>query len=313
MHIICAQVNTITFTDLSICGDGTGIKNQQHDARFIRMDLHTSNHNPSDATDQPHNRSEAPPLRTLGVHKSRNHMAQSQLDGWTTLVESCCQLLKRAPLGHDTEVNSRIFGTKLRGILTDHASDQKLLVKLLHSWKVRCDRELRGEALLAKMPADEQLRALSGHLEAACSSVGSWDSLSPDQQGQIMHDAWSALTLAMGDQAFQELTSDEQQATDLLLWTGCCMHKELNAVKGGVTSMAAVWSKLGLAPPIQLKNKFESAQSATVDSQANPRKQEGDRGAVKLTSLAGAIFNHKDDKRGQQDTYRYFFEVYLPI
>lgn len=100
--------------------------------------------------------------------------------------------------------------------------------------------------------------------------------------------------LAMGDQAFQELTSDEQQATDLLLWTGCCMHKELNAVKGGVTSMAAVWSKLGLAPPIQLKNKFESAQSATVDSQANPRKQEGDRGAVKLTS-------------------RYFFEVYLPI
>lgn len=32
-------------------------------------------------------------------------------------------------------------------------------------------------------------------------------------------------------------------------------------------------------------------------------------GAVKLTSLAGALFHHKDDKKGHQDFLRIFFEA----
>lgn len=32
------------------------------------------------------------------------------------------------------------------------------------------------------------------------------------------------------------------------------------------------------------------------------------RGGIKATSLAGAIFNHKDDKKGQQNTHRQYFE-----
>jgi len=31
-------------------------------------------------------------------------------------------------------------------------------------------------------------------------------------------------------------------------------------------------------------------------------------GGVKLASLAGLLFRHKDDKVGQQDTYQYFFQ-----
>jgi len=32
------------------------------------------------------------------------------------------------------------------------------------------------------------------------------------------------------------------------------------------------------------------------------------RGGVKAASIAGAIFNHKDNKKGQQDVYRFWFE-----
>ncbi|KAJ7854347.1 hypothetical protein B0H13DRAFT_2358556 [Mycena leptocephala] len=34
-------------------------------------------------------------------------------------------------------------------------------------------------------------------------------------------------------------------------------------------------------------------------------------GAVKVTSLLGALFNHKDDKKGQQDTFKLYFEDFL--
>ena len=34
-------------------------------------------------------------------------------------------------------------------------------------------------------------------------------------------------------------------------------------------------------------------------------------GSVKLTLLCGALFNHKDNKKGQQDNYDYYFALVL--
>lgn len=250
-----------------------------------------------------------PALRTLGVHKSANHTAQSQLMGWTTLVGSCFELLSQTPLGDNLQVDSRIFGIKLRAILTDHASDQKLLVSLIRDWKTRCDRELRGEAVLRKMTKEERLDALSTHLREACSLTNGWGTLSADQQSTMTHDAWLTLAYTLGEKDFSSLIDEEKNEACFFVWTGCCMHKELNAVKGGVAAMGAAWFELKLEPPIPLRNKFESAASIG-GSQADPQvKSESSRGAAKLTMLAGAIFNHKDDKKGQHHTYKYHFEV----
>jgi hypothetical protein len=81
------------------------------------------------------------------------------------------------------------------------------------------------------------------------------------------------------------------------------MHKDLNSVKGGTTAMTATWFKLGLNPPLTLQNKFENK------SPLNSGDERTSRGATKLTSLAGAVLNHKDDKKGHHKVVNNFFEV----
>jgi hypothetical protein len=90
------------------------------------------------------------------------------------------------------------------------------------------------------------------------------------------------------------------------------MHKELNAVKGGNTAMMAFWAQNGLQPPIKLYNCDNEAVALGGTSAAQKRAQDvSQAGAMKMTSLAGAIFKHKDDKKGQHDTFCAFFLEHL--
>lgn len=87
----------------------------------------------------------------------------------------------------------------------------------------------------------------------------------------------------------------------------------MNAVKGGATSMALAWVENNLTPPIPLRNKADTEKDSgppLPSSAALPaQKPDLSQHAVKLTSLASAIMNNKNDKIGQQDTFKYFFEV----
>lgn len=246
---------------------------------------------------------QVPVLRTLGVEKATNHTAQQQFNGWINVLDTCCDLLNRSPLGRSSHLSSRSIALKLRGVLTDHAADQKRLLELIRAWKQSCDRQVRAVPALKLMSTEQQLHALSEYLDNAAGSVSDWRALPEDQQSMLMHDAWLALATQIGDEEFQKLDQNTQFEADFVAWTGCCMHKELNAVKGGVAAMATAWNSLGSGKPIALRNKFE----ATAELSAVQNKVVG--GAVKLTSLAGALFNHKDDKRGYQSSVDYYFEV----
>jgi hypothetical protein len=133
----------------------------------------------------------------------------------------------------------------------------KLLFKLLEAWKLSCDRETRGIKVVDAMSEEERIQALSGHLAAACCPVGNWEELSAEQQSTVTHNAWLALALTTGERAFEALSEDEKSDALFIVWSGCCMHKELNAVKGGATAMAAAWIDHKLTPPTLLRNKFE--------------------------------------------------------
>lgn len=242
-------------------------------------------------------------IRTLGVHKATNHTAQVQRNGWVTVLDICCDVLNRSPLGTGSRVSSQTVARKLRGVLTDHAADRKRLLDLIRQWKQTCDRQTRALPVLKNMSTEEQLNALSGYLDSATGSVGDWRNLPDDKQSELMHNAWFTLTTQFGEKEFQKLDRDSQFDVDFVAWTGCCMHKELNAVKGGVSAMATAWESLGTKPPVVLKNKFE-VTTLTTNTQDKTT-----RGAIKLTSLAGALFNHRDNKRGYHTTIDYYFEV----
>lgn len=241
-----------------------------------------------------------PVLRSLGVSKAVNHTAKSQLQGWIDAIELCCDTFTRSPLGKESGLNTHVFASKLRGYLSDHASDQKKLFELLSKWKQQCDRESRGLAFLTSMSPEDQLGALSSHLEQACTNTSGWSDWNLDTQSTLVHEAWRMLALTHGEAAFQSLDEQTQNDIDFFGRTGCCMHKELNAVKGGSAAMAASWKEMNHLGPILLQNKYDAAQSSQASADHAPR------GAVKLTSLAGALFNHKDDKKGYQSTIDYF-------
>ncbi|KAG8705918.1 hypothetical protein FRC09_002694 [Ceratobasidium sp. 395] len=286
----------------SICGDGTTIKNVQHEAKSLYLQVRQPN-----SHSEPSSKGEIeqkPIFRTLGVQKAINHTSESQLQGWIVALDSLCSVFTQSSLGQKHSLTSKMIAPKLRGVLTDHAADQKRFFQLVEAWKRGCDRQARAVPKLQSMSTEEQLHLLSTYLDDATNSVGDWQTLPTEQQAALIHDAWFALASQIGEAQFQQLDPKLQGEVDFLAWVGCCMHKELNAVKGGVGSMAKAWESCSLTPPIALKNKFEAAKPL----QGQPTSQYM-RGAVKLASLAGALFNNKDDKKGYQSTVDHFFEV----
>ena len=81
------------------------------------------------------------------------------------------------------------------------------------------------------------------------------------------------------------------------------MHKEMNSVKGGNAASAAWWVEVDLLGLMKLMNKDNTATAGAGPSQACDRAEDVSQArGVKLAGLAGAIFCHEDDKKGQQDT-----------
>lgn len=188
---------------------------------------------------------------------------------------------------------------------------------MIEVWMIESDRIVRGEAAMATCSPEELLALL---LEAsqkkvdAAGGLPAFNALPTGEQIILNKAAFTAVCFRIGEAAFAKLSEDEQISSDLFIWAGCCMHKELNAVKGGDTAMRQFWiSEESVAkdvtPPMKLMNKDNDATAAAGPSAARDRAlllSVG--GATKLTSLAGAIFNHKDNKKGQGDSFRIFFE-----
>ncbi|KAJ1309800.1 hypothetical protein OPQ81_006565 [Rhizoctonia solani] len=292
------EANTI-----AICGDGTSIKNQQHEARAIFMKPPSTLPEGEGVGAIALEASRPVVLRTLGVHKASSHTAQKQLEGWISAINRCCDVWNHSPQELNQRINSHMVAPKLRGVLTDHAADQKRFYELLREWKQRCDREARAVELLKTMTVEEQLCTLTDYLDNAATNVSNWRLLPSDQQAALMHDAWFALAIKTGEAEFQKLSQDAQFDVDFLAWAGCCMHKELNAVKGGVTKMALAWEANGLKRPMPLYNKFDAEKAMKGHNEKAPR------GGPKLARISGDLFKNKEDKKGYQKSVDNYFET----
>lgn len=108
------------------------------------------------------------------------------------------------------------------------------------------------------------------------------------------------------------LTTAEQESVDFFIWAGCCIHKDLNAVKGGNTWLQAWWALNEIDGPALLMNHDNAAAAlggpSTVQAHVVHVSQGG---AAKALALAGSVFHHKDDKKGQQDSLQFFLEAQL--
>ena len=141
-----------------------------------------------------------------------------------------------------------------------------------------------------------------------------WEALSEADKALQQAIMMKQTLILLGEDKYAEMSEEERCDLDFFVWTGCGCHKNLNSVSGGNTSMMAWWAENNIAPPILLGNRDNAAVLNNLDSldDLTPAEQHAlestTRGGVKAASLAGAIFNHKDDKKGQQDTFKWWFQ-----
>lgn len=204
-------------------------------------------------------------------------------------------------------------------MLTDHAEDQKKLARIVEEWKRLSEREIRGEEALSVLPPNDLLPHLAVMLDnlmlAAGGSAG-WDALPIERKKVLGDEALRQLRINIGELAFVQLLDVERSAIDFFVWAGCCMHKELNAMKGGNARMQAWWGSNGIEGPVLLMNKDNAAAAADATASDNSKAKErivniSARGAQKVLDLAGAVFRHKDSKKGQHNSLLYHMESEL--
>ncbi|KAJ7467451.1 hypothetical protein B0H11DRAFT_2306656 [Mycena galericulata] len=297
--------------DIRLSGDGTSLDNIQQESKFLNFTttLYSGDDAPGDHVN-----------RFLGINTAVNHTAETQLQGWKDVNEEMHEVYNTT-IGLDNPVDPDTLPPKFTGMNSDHAADQQKLGRGVggpRGWKEQCDRKIRGEKELRSW--DPQvllpfiLAAASKKIEAA-GGIDVFTALPLAEQDTLNKLMFIDVCVQVGKETFDAMSPEEQRATDLFIWAGCCMHKELNAVKGGNAAMTSCHDghqapiRRGSGPPIQLMNKDNKAAATAGSSDAKARAEAvSEGGGVKLTSLAGMLFHHKDKKKGEGALFQIWFQ-----
>ncbi|THU88513.1 hypothetical protein K435DRAFT_821621 [Dendrothele bispora CBS 962.96] len=259
-----------------------------------------------------------PRIRLLCVTKLNDHSSKGSIDEWKEAIAELVELYNRSPLAKrlNQRFEVRDFLRVLKGMCGDHANNEKATADGIKEWKhEEAIKELGEDTLKEKTLAELILYLASWNLKKI-ESVGVMEQAEKDAalMEEIVHD--------LGQEAYDNLSTDKRRKLDLFVWSGCCMHKDQNSFKGGNAEMMKEWEKLGVDPPVLLANKTNSAILYNVFDPAgnldkldeNQRRafEESTRGGVKAMNLASALFNNKDDKKGQGDTHVNLFGHRFP-
>ena len=200
----------------------------------------------------------------------------------------------------------------------DHAATVKKDFRLMREWKEDVKFYDLGEDVMLSQSAKEMVELLWEANDKKIAEAGgqaAWDVLPKAEQLQADVDMMNVVIWQLGRKAYYNMTDEERQVMDLFIWVGCCMHKELNSVKHANLFMVKYWRDNKITGPILMPNKDNRSALADLEdpSEASTPAElralnTSTSGGVKATSIAGALFNHKDDKKGHQDLHRIYFQ-----
>ncbi|EIW76785.1 hypothetical protein CONPUDRAFT_21718, partial [Coniophora puteana RWD-64-598 SS2] len=301
----------------SISNDSTSVRKRNFEARHIAVQAPTY----SDAEKSGSQTESQWKIRVVSIKPSLSHTSEAQVAGWKDEISEITALFNESPLARRLHLSLDLneFLLKLKGMNTDHASDQKKTYRLWQQWKEKTIRTSYGYAKLENLrdgAPNELASLLMFSMARAVEQAGGqqiWDSMSPGAREPFVTNMMEQLALELGTEIHNSLSPEEKRSVDLFFWAGCSMHKELNSVKGGNSAMMLWWDENKATPPILLANKdnaaaIKLAETASAASASVQRALDlSSRGGVKATSLAGAIFNHRDNKKGQQAVHEMYF------
>ena len=205
------------------------------------------------------------------------------------------------------------------GMNTNHANDQKKAAKLLYEWKVESWLQSLAHGKMLEFSQNEVdlfTQSVQSAVVDQCGGFLAWNALPKDDRDSCYSGIHSAHVHDLGQSIYDNLPEGDCWQINTFVWLGCMMHKDLNCVKGGCETFQTTWSTLSVHGPALLPNKsnVSTLQLLTSEPDLSPA---GDTAAgalggrvVKLASLLGLCFNHKDDETGQQDSYHDYFQAY---
>lgn len=250
--------------------------------------------------------------RALGVHSSPNHKSETQLEGWKITFLRDIELYIKSPLAKGDLLKlsiADIIGLVV-GMHSDHAEDQKKLARIICEFKTEVSMESLGRKHLKVMSSSELHEILDKARKDTIDKLGGlpvWNSLSSEMQRVHTDRYTSEVACQLGTLAYEGMTEAERTEFELFVWTGCCMHKLLNSVKGAMSEICSSKFYLvrGLSGPLMLPNRDNAAvlsdPSASETSSRARAAAETQAGAIKLAALMGAYLNNRDDKKGLHD------------
>ena len=273
-------------------------------------------------------------LRNFGVESTSTHAAEASHQTWLEKFAHITETYNQSPLAQRLRSSLSLvhIARALKAMCGDHANAEKAQVTLMKTWKTSVLVQDLGERAILEKSLTEVITLLAHANERKVEAAGgshAWEMLSEEDQALRNRQTVEETITELGKEMYESLSPEEKQEVDLFLWMGCCMHKSLNAFKGGNTEMMAAWETdlKGVSPPVLLANKANAAVLRRVlePSRGNKPASEEElaafeastRGAAKTVTIAGAIFNHKDDKKGYHDVYLNFMQKYtrfpLPV
>ncbi|KAF8808752.1 hypothetical protein BYT27DRAFT_7222765 [Phlegmacium glaucopus] len=130
----------------------------------------------------------------------------------------------------------------------------------------------------------------------------------------------------LGKEAFNDLSDEEKCIFQIFIWAGCGCHKDLNTVRGGYLAIVNWWNENKseeVECPILLANcdndpvvqeRVAALEQGDTPTPAQERAfHKSTHGGIKTAEIAGAIFNHKDDKKGHHDVFHYWWWEHVGI
>ncbi|EJD48804.1 hypothetical protein AURDEDRAFT_122735 [Auricularia subglabra TFB-10046 SS5] len=191
---------------------------------------------------------------------------------------------------------------------TDHAADQVAFADRVQEHRMEVGFAARGIRAMQDMrPVEFQALMCDEKSRMVCAAGGveAWLRLSTAQHQELEREMLHSLQVRLGKAEFAKLSPSEQAFVRFFIRSGCCMHKDLNAVVYGNKRMMASWAEAGLPGPMKLYNRDNSRAADSGSSEAQARADEVTQaGGVKLAFLFGLLFNGPDNKMGYSGLYR---------
>ena len=300
------MAETMTFS-----ADGTGHRSINYNSRHAHMlveDYGSSGSGKTRAT------------RFLGIKPSRDGSSKEAIADWQTTISEILDLYNRSPFrkrSGGTLVGLVDILIKLTGMNTDHCAKEKkdaYEMEELKKWAV--NRHLGEEAMLEKSLQEIyglQMDAQRKMVQAA-GGQQKWEVLPEATKAEKRAKMVENVVQELGKGAFELLDSHEKRLLRLFIWAGCGCHKDLNTVRGGYVAMEKWWKEQHIEGPVLLANQDndmvleERNQAIAHGDEVTPTQEQALNrstcGAIKTAQIAGAIFYHKDDKKGHHDFFR---------